>query len=141
MIKRREFVAGLGGFALLGGTSASPTLAATPRRLAVRDVNLSRGYSKAKFEALLNQTFYIDTQDHGVVTVKLIDVQPGLVKPAASNNLEQFSITFRGLLLPPLPSGLYDVSHLSAGKVSLYLKALPPQGSEPVYRADFSLLR
>ncbi len=141
MIKRRDFVAGLCGCALLGGTSSTRTLAATPRRLAARDVNLNRGYSKAKFEALLNQTFYIDTRDHGVMTIKLVEVKPGLVKTTASNRLEQFSITFRGLLLPPLPSGLYDVSHLSAGQVSLYLKALPLQGSEPVYRADFSLLR
>jgi hypothetical protein len=140
MIKRRNFVAGLGGLATLG-VASNCALAATPRRLAVRDVNLSRGFSRAKFEALLNQTFYIDTHDHGVVTVKLIEVQPGLVKTTASNTLEQFSVTFRGLLLPALPSGVYDVSHLSAGKVSLYLKALPLQGSEPLYRVDFSLLR
>jgi hypothetical protein len=140
MVIRRNFVMGMTALATLGVASAR-AVAATPRRLAVRDINLARGFSKAKFEALLNQTFYIDSHDHGVVTVKLVEVQPGLVKNTASSTLEQFSVTFRGLLLPPLPSGLYDVSHLSAGKVSLYLKALPLQGSEPLYRADFSLLR
>jgi hypothetical protein len=140
MIKRRNFLLGAGCLVAPGVVSKC-ALAATPRKIAVRDVNLTRGFSKAKFEALLNQTFYIDTHDHGVVTVKLVEVQPGLVKTSASNTLEQFSVTFLGLLLPPLPSGLYEVSHLTAGRVSLYLKALPLQGSQPLYRVDFSLLR
>lgn len=140
MIKRRNFVAGLGCVTALGMAS-SFAMAVTPAPLAVPDVNLSSGFSKAKFEALINQTFYIDTRDHGVVTVKLIEVQPALVTAGQSTKLEQFSLTFRGMLLPPLPSGLYDVSHLSAGKVSLYLKTLPLRRSQPTYRVDFSLLR
>ena len=140
MVSRRNLVMGMTALATLGIASVR-AMAATPRRLRVRDINLTRGFSKAKFEALLNQTFYIDTPDHGVVTVKLVEVQPGPISTTAPSALEQFSVTFRALLLPPLPSGLYDVSHLSAGKVSLYLKTLPLQGSEPLYRVDFSLLR
>lgn len=138
-LQRRHFVAGLGCLAVLGVSSAYAQTA-TSGELDVRDINLNNGYSRAKFEALLNQTFYIDTQDHGVVTVRLIAVQATPVTAVQPVKLEQFSLTFRGLLLPTLPAGVYDVSHLSAGKVSLYLKALPPQRSRPVYRADFSLL-
>jgi hypothetical protein len=130
----------LGSVAVLG-VASSCALAATPGRLDVRDVNLRNGFSRAKFEALLNQTFYIDTRDHGVLTVKLIAIHSIPVTTAQPVKIEQFSITFRGLLLPPLPAGLYDVSHLSAGRVSLYLKALPLRGSQPMYRADFSLLQ
>jgi hypothetical protein len=139
-INRRNFVAGLSCVAVLGAASSSAR-AATPGKLDARDVNLSSGYSRAKFEALLNQTFYIDTHDHGVVTVKLIAVQATPVTTVQPIRIEQFSLTFRGLLLPSLPAGLYDVSHLSAGRVSLYLKALPQQRSQPMYRADFSLLQ
>jgi hypothetical protein len=139
-MKRRNFVAGLSCITVVG-LASSYAWAATPGKLDARDVNLSNGFSRAKFEALLNQTFYIDTHDHGVVTVKLIAVQATPVTTVQPVTIEQFSLTFRGLLLPSLPTGLYDVSHLSAGRVSLYLKALPPQRSQPMYRADFSLLQ
>lgn len=140
-MKRRYFVAGMGCLAMLGVASPYPyAQAATSGKLDAQDVNLNSGFSRAKFEALLNQTFYIDTHDHGVVTVRLIAVQAAPVTTVQSVKIEQFSVTFRGLLLPSLPTGTYDVSHLSAGRVSLYLKTLPPRRAQPMYRADFSLL-
>ena len=140
MTKRRDFMLRVGSIAGLGVAPASAR-AATALRRDARDVELSGGFTKAKFDALLNQTFYIDTPDHGVVTVRLVEVMLSTNSTVRSENIEQFSLTFRGVLLPPLPSGSYEVSHLSAGKVTLYLKALPLKGSQPMYRADFSLLQ
>lgn len=137
MMKRRNFVAAAGSLASLGALAPAHVLAAT---LDARDVDLGSGFSRAKFEALLNQTFFIESPNHGHVMVRLIAVQPKLDSKARATSLEQFSLIFRGLLLPPLPSGIYTVSHLSAGNFMLHLQALPLRRSQPHYRADFSLM-
>jgi hypothetical protein len=103
-------------------------------------VILSAGLSRAKFEALLNHTFFIETADHGHVLVRLIAVQVKQMNTRYQAPAEQFSVLFRGQLLPPLPSGLYRVAHLSAGTIELHLHAMPVRRSQPMYRADFSLL-
>lgn len=139
-MKRRKFVAALGGVAALATVTPVCVLAASPGKLDARDVDLAAGLSKAKFEALLDQTFFIESPNHGHVMVRLIAVQPKQDNKVRSTALEQFSLIFRGLLLPALPSGLYEVSHLSAGRFQLHLQALPLRRSQPMYRADFSLL-
>ncbi len=140
MIKRRKFVTALGGVAVLGTVAPSRVLAGSKRKLDSRDVDLASGLSMAKFEALLNQTFFIESPDHGNVMVRLVAVQPKRDDKPRATTLEQFSLVFRGLLLPTLPSGLYEVSHISAGRCRLHLKALALRRSQPRYRADFSLL-
>ena len=134
MMERRKFVQGAGG--LLAMTALRPEALMAAEVLDIRVVELGTGLRLAKFQALLNQTFYIDTENSGVVTARLVNiVQPENVEPSPEP-LEQFSLIFRGAPLPQLPADVYVVEHWLAGRTPLYLVPIAPS----VYRADFCLL-
>jgi len=137
MMKRREFLTL--GSRLVAATSLLPPYlpAAAADTLDIRAVGFGTGLSKRKFEALLNQTFFIHTETEGMAIVRLVQV----IGRDQRANPEQFSLFFRGRSLPSLPAGSYEVEHYLAGRLSLYLEPLPAGGQNPGYRADFSLLR
>ncbi len=137
MMQRREFLTI--GSSLVAATSLLPPCLAVGAAdtLDIRAVGFGTGLSKKKFEALLNQTFFIHTETEGMVIVQLVRVT-GRRRPA---NPEQFSLFFRGGSLPRLPAGCYELEHYLAGRLSLYLEPLPAAGPDSGYRADFSLLR
>jgi hypothetical protein len=128
MIKRRRF---LQAFSTLLAASAAGRGAAAAE-LDIRLVDLSAGLSRAKFEALLDETFYIHTLAQGSLIVRLVKVvgESGPARP------EQFSLFFQADPVPALSAGSYEVEHYLAGGTALYLE--PVLGA--VYRADFSLL-
>lgn len=139
-MRRREFVRGASS--LVAAATLMPSLlgAATADVIDSRTVDFSTGMSRDRFLALLNQTFYLHTQDGSVVVVQLVEIREprGQLKPA---NLEQFSLVFRGPALPALPAGTYEVEHPLAGRALVYLDSGNADGLGVSYRADFCLLR
>jgi hypothetical protein len=136
MMRRREFLT-IGSSLAAAASLLPPCLtAAAADTLDIRAVGFGTGLSRKKFEALLNQTFFIHTETDGMVIVQLVRVT-GRNRPA---NPEQFSVFFRGGSLPRLPAGCYELEHYLAGRLSLYLEPLPAVGRRTGYRADFSLL-
>lgn len=140
MMKRREFVAGIGSLVAAAGLPTGSLLAAAADVLDVRTVAFDGGLNRSKFAALVNQTFHIYTENDGAVIVRLVEVRDRATKKATSTSLEQFSLIFRGPALPALSGGAYEVEHWLAGKIRLYLEATLAASSESIYRADFSLL-
>lgn len=129
-MKRREFLGAAGALAAASGLPLAGRSAAA--ELDIRQVDLSAGLSRAKFEGLLNETFYIRTPSEGTLLATLARVQgrDGPQRP------EQFSLYFRADPLPVLKAGTYEVEHYLAGRIALYLDPL----AGGTYRADFSLL-
>ena len=89
----------------------------------------------ADFEALLNQSFYVNT-DHGVVILDLVDAQEKTRKPKG-----QFSLTFVGPTEPALPPAMYRPEHRSLGNSDIDLEDAGIDGSARRYRARFTVLR
>jgi hypothetical protein len=136
MMKRREFLTAGSGLVAAAGLAPAYLIAATPETLDIRAVEFGTGLSRTKFEALLNQTFYLHYGTSGVLFVRLIRVK----EKATPVNPEQFSLFFQGPTLPSLPAGSYEMEHYLAGHLSLYLEPSQAAGSDPLYRADLSLL-
>jgi hypothetical protein len=131
IMKRRRFLQTCAGLLTAGGFSAANRSEAA-RQLDIRAVAFSAGLSRARFEALLGETFYIHTPTQGTLIVRLASVRrrSGAARP------EQFSLFFQADPLPKLTAGSYQVEHYLAGRIALYLEPVP--GAR--YRADFSLL-
>ena len=81
MMQRREFLTI--GSSLVAATSLLPPCLAVGAAdtLDIRAVGFGTGLSKKKFEALLNQTFFIHTETEGMVIVQLVRVT-GRRRPA-----------------------------------------------------------
>ncbi len=131
MLKRRQFLQAFTGLLAASGASVAARDAAA-EALDIRQVAFSGGLSKAKFEALRDQTFYLHTPTQGSLIVLLVDVKGrnSVTRP------EQFSVFFQANALPELTAGSYEVEHYLAGRIALYLEPVPGA----VYRADFNLL-
>jgi len=136
MMKRREFLAAGSSLIATAGFAPSGLMAAPSNQLDIREIEFGTGLRKAKFDALLNQTFYIHGERAGTVTVRLVQVT-GTEQPT---NPEQFSLFFRGPSLPSLRAGTYTVEHYLAGRTPLYLEPVPTATHSLLYRADFCLL-
>ena len=140
MKHRRDFLVGAGSLLALG--SARPDILFAANLPNANEVGLSQGMSKAKFETLLNQTFYVYTDDQGVVALNLVEVtESKLSKKAQSKSardVERFILTFQGPPLSPLAAGLYQIDHWVAGRTSIYLQ---PKNTPGLYGAVFALLR
>jgi hypothetical protein len=136
VITRRNLVTQAG--ALAAGAALAPitAIAAATPPLDVREVALGSGFTLAKMRALLNQTFYLHTSEGAVLIAQLVEVRERVSKVPSRMPMEQFSAIFQGPLLPVLPSDTYVVEHWLAGRVPLYLSAIP----QARYRADFSIL-
>src|SRR5262249_26489414 len=104
--------------------------------LDIRTVEFASGLTRAKFSALLNQTFYLRDETLGTLFVKLTDVRA----PRQPTNPDVFSLFFEGPSLPQLPAGTYMLEHYVAGTTLIYLEPANVPGAAPVYRADFCLL-
>jgi hypothetical protein len=130
-MQRRRFLQTWSALLASGGMYAAGRVAAAGQ-LDIRAVAFASGVSRAKFAALLNETFYIHTPAQGTLIVRLADVTgaDGAARP------EQFSLFFQADPLPGLAAGSYEVEHYLAGRIALYLEPVP----RARYRADFSLL-
>jgi hypothetical protein len=129
-MQRRRFLQTWSALLAASGMFAAGRVAA--EQLDIRAVAFSDGLSRAKFAALLNETFYIYTPAQGTLIVRLADVTGagGAARP------EQFSLFFQADPLPDLAAGSYEAEHYLAGRIDLYLEPVP--GAR--YRADFNLL-
>jgi len=138
--------------ALSLGTGALLAIAALPAaNVRADDTNrsnmgeaagLAAGLSQAKFEALLNQSFYVNSE-HGVVILDLVEVQERKRQAEGSalnegRATEHFSLTFLGPAGSILSAGIYRLEHRLAGNADVYLE---PIGTDGRYRASFALLR
>lgn len=130
-MQRRRFLQTCTGLLAASGICAG-SRAGAAEQLDIRVVALSDGLSRARFEALLNETFYVHTSAQGTLLVRLAAV----TGPERSGRPEQFSLLFQADPLPELVAGSYEVEHYLAGRIALYLEPVP--GAR--YRADFSLL-
>jgi len=136
MMKRREFLAAGSSLIATAGLAPTSLVAAPTNQLDIREIEFGTGLRKAKFAALLQQTFYVHEETGGTVTVRLVKVA-GTEQPT---NPEQFSLFFRGPSLPSLRAGTYTVEHYLAGRTPLYLEPVPTTTHDLLYRADFCLL-
>ena len=135
-MKRREFLAAGSSLIATAGLAPRGLMAAPSNQLDIREIEFATGLQKAKFDALLQQTFYIRGETGETVTVRLVQVT-GTEQPT---NPEQFSLFFRGPSLPSLRAGTYTVEHYLAGRTPLYLEPVPTATHNLLYRADFCLL-
>lgn len=131
MMHRRQFLGA--GPALVAAAALAPgALLADTNALDIREVAFSGGLGQARFEALLGESFYIESE-LGSLLGQLVKVSAVRQVPG----LEQFSIWLQTSTVPALPEGTYPVSHYLAGNLLLHLQP----AAEGMYRADFSLLR
>jgi hypothetical protein len=104
----------------------------------------ANGLNGADFEALLNQSFYVNT-DRGVVILDLAEVQEQNKDTKGprkdQRTTKQFSLTFVGPAQPALPAAIYRLEHRSVGDADLYLEDAGIDGSARRYRARFTVLR
>ena len=146
MLTRRKF----GGFGLLslafGGLQASlfvPAVladdnAALTPDLVFNDTGLmlfpgvQLNHSRQKAESLLNQRFYIQIADTGVVEVKLVDV----IDHESTLSTEGFSMVFFTHWKPELSEGLYQVEEPSLGYFPLYFRPMENEGDGFFYEVS-----
>ena len=134
MIRRREFIGGVGSAALLNGLAFLPVTEAVG---APKDVGiLADGMSKAKFEALLNSNFYVYESVRGASTLTL----EAITERKSQRKLEQFSLKFRGSGVEPLATGTYQMEHPNSGRFLLHIERVGQDALGIYYRADLSLL-
>jgi len=103
------------------------------------------GVSQAKFEALLDHNFYVNS-DQGIVILDLVEVQgsqksPKPSAPRQGQVTERFTIILVGPAQPVLPAAIYRLETRLAGDTDVYLEPLGTDGSRARYRAYFQLLR
>jgi hypothetical protein len=108
------------------------------------DADFAAGLSGSKFEALLDQSFYVNSE-HGVVILDLVEVQapqkPANPAPRQRRVTERFTITLVGPEHPVLPAAIYRVETRFAGETDIYLEPMVTGESTTRYRASFELLR
>ena len=134
-MNRRAFLWASSSVLALAGI-VPPHLASADAALDIQSVGFSGGLTRAKFAALVNQTFYVRDERLGTLFVKLIEIRT----PAQPANPDVFSLFFQGPALPVLPAGMYALEHYLAVATPIYLEPAPIPGSAPLYRADFCLL-
>jgi hypothetical protein len=133
---------GAGGLLAVAALPAANVKADDTRRGNVGEAGLAADLSQAKFESLLHQSFYVNSE-HGVVILDLIEVQERKRQATESARkegraTEQFSLTFLGPAGSVLSAGIYRLEHRLAGNADVYLE---PIGTDGRYRAWFALLR
>jgi hypothetical protein len=109
------------------------------------ELGFEAGLSQAKFEALVDHSFYVNS-DQGIVILDLVEVQgsqpsPKPPGPTSAQPTERFTITLVGPAQPMLPAAIYRLETRMAGNTDVYLEPLGTDGSRTRYRATFQLLR
>ena len=133
MINRREFVAAVAGSMALAGLTPIATAAAD------RDSGrLSDGLTRGRFEALLQQNFYVYESARGVTNLQLVAVRERRSKQ--QQRIEQFSLYFRGAEVERLASGVYRFEHPYSVRFDLRIDLIGRDAHGLIYRSDFSLL-
>ena len=131
MLNRRRFVYGMVSLGVLGPRLAGAANAAQPTTLPSVEGRLS----KRLFLALRQQTFtvVIDGRKVPLVLVKVSD-------DACDPDREQFTVFFQGPRDLQLKNGTRVLSHLTAGRASLYVQAAGTNDRFSYYKAPFNLL-
>lgn len=137
MISRRDFVTSACG-ALAAGLVPAAALA-TGDPFSAGAVDLATGLSKAKFAALLQETFYVTTRSSGVLVMQLAELREHPM-PTGDRPVDSFTLYFHGLPSPRLREGLYTLEHGSAGQALLRLEPVRFTSTRAVYRARCALL-
>ena len=68
------------------------------------------------FEPYLNEKFEVHTESVGVVEVELIEVTD-----TSQENVEGFSLVFKGPLEKPFEQRIHKITHGKMGEISLFL--------------------
>ncbi len=139
-ISRRHFLLFSGTALVSAGTSFSlsktkqqhQTLAKTP---AHSSASLSQMHSST-FETLSDKTFLVITDQGERLPLQLDQVED----QGQSNQLEQFSLTFRGNEGHSLTQGTYKLEHPQLGHFSLFLVPTGDPTQSAYYQAAFSRL-
>ena len=74
------------------------------------------GLKKSTFDPYLNDTFEVHTESAGVVEVELIEVTD-----TSRENVESFSLVFKGPLEKPFEQRIHKIRHAKMGETSLFL--------------------
>ena len=130
-MQRREFVIATGSLlaatGMVSAAAPAPVLAAIPAGL--------RLLNSAAFSALLNQSFNVYENRHGV-GMQLIEVRNEKSAPGA----EQFTLVFSASAGTTLASGTYDVEQDAIGLTPMYLQKAGQNPQGQLYLAHFNLL-
>jgi hypothetical protein len=145
MKRIRALLLGAGGLLSIAALPAANIKADDTNLGNAGEAGLAAGPSQAKFEALLHQSFYINSE-HGVVILDLVEVQEPEKQAEGSARKEgratkQFTITFVGPARPALPAAIYRLEHRLAGNADVYLEPIGIDGPGWRYRASFTVLR
>ena len=130
--------------ALLGAGGVLVALAATPAACVRAGDEGFAALSQSTFEALLHQSFYINSEK-GIVVLDLVEVRereksskdPARKGAAATG---EFSIVLVGPVEPVLPAAMYRLEH-RLGNLNLFLEPAGMDSAGMRYSALFRLLR
>jgi len=89
------------------------------------------------FSEHLHTTFQL--RIHGETSLPLVLTE--VTEKDQSQNVEQFSLVFRGPLTPLCPQGTYTLEHGMLGKMDLFLVPLGPRSGGMCYQAAFCRMR
>ena len=89
------------------------------------------------FSEQLHTTFQLRVPGAAPLLLELTEVSEENQSPS----VEQFSLAFRGPLVPHIPQGTYNVEHEKLGTFDLFIVPLGPDQSGMRYQVIFSRLR
>lgn len=93
-------------------------------------------FKKANFDPHLNTTFEVHTEAKKKVPFKLVKISD-----LSRDNIEGFSLLFRGPQGEALPQKIYKLSHAKMGKQDIFIVPVLSQKTDGVYyEAVFSRL-
>lgn len=91
---------------------------------------------KASFDPHLKTTFEIQPPDEDKVKVKLVEVED-----LSRDNMEAFSVIFKGPVEDPLYQGNYKVKHAKMGTIELFIVPIVhPKTDGTYYQSVFNRL-
>lgn len=127
MIHRRSVLKGAASTVLVAG--AGPVAFFSGRPVQASETV----HSRAGFEAMLNQRFYVGNEAHP--TLELIEVAPGPVAPG----LDQFTLIFRGTPGAELDEAIHRLRPEGGNTLELFLAPAGEDGQGFFVAAAFSM--
>ncbi len=98
---------------------------------------LSKELSKAAFNKHINTKFRIlDKESPTVIEAELVEVEAH----GSSENIQQFSLLFKGPKEPLLPQKIYSIEHGGMGDFDLFIVPIAADETSASYEAVFSRL-
>ncbi len=97
---------------------------------------MSEELKKASFEPHVNEKFEVETEEHGKLPVELVEIGEH-----SKENLESFSLLFKGDKDKLVNQKIYKVNHPKMGKIDLFLTPVVSEKQDGIYyEAAFSRL-